>query len=178
MAMANDFVGWIYNRFASDPNYRMIDTAYQPVFAAFDLCFERTGSLVKGKQTQCYKVIPSDLTVEQAIQLAQQRQAAFRTKCSFLKLLQDFVVFFYVTDAPISHEVLHYLADFRSVQKSVLGNASQLRFLLETANGSYLMPEKTGLFAWLPIKNLRDEVQREILEPFRLWRAQQGTGNG
>jgi hypothetical protein len=143
------------------------------MFAGFDLTFERTGSLTKGTQTQCYKTIPSNLTAEQAIQLAQQREMVFRSKCSFFKLLQDFVVFFYVTDAPISPAVLTYLGDFTTVKKTVFGNASQLRFLLETANGTYLMPERSGYFGALPIRNLRLEIQREILEPFRLWRQQQ-----
>ncbi len=167
------FLNSMYQRFTHDPSYRFMLRTEEPWVGYFDFCFERSSSLTKGRQTQCYKIIPPNLTPEQAMALAMERDRAYGSRSSPLKLLQDFMVFFYVTDAPIPPATLAYLADFQRVRKSVFGNVSQLCFLLETANGSYLAPQKLGWFGWLPIKMLRDELQRDILESFRVWRRQQ-----
>ena len=173
MSLPQTFLGWMHNRFSQDANYRRILPTEDPWVGQFDLCFARSGSLAKGNQTQLYKIIPSNLTIEQARGLAMLRDQVVGSKSSIFKLLQDFLVFFYVTDAPIARDTLRCLADFAGVQKSVLGNVSVLCFLLETAGGTYLMPQRSGYFGWLPIKKLREEIQRDILEPFRVWRQQQ-----
>ena len=157
-------------QFAADPKFQTVNPQMTPGIGWFDLAVERGGSLLRGRQLIVFKVLPPNLTFEQAQQLRMERQQLVAAKSSLLKLLQEFVAFIYVTDTVVHQQVLPYLANFHVVEKALEANLNQMFFLLDTSSGYYLMPQELGFIGVLPLKKLRDQVKNELLEPFRAWR--------
>jgi len=160
----------MHQQFAADSRFQIVNPQVTPGIGWFDFAVEREGSLMRGRQLIVFKVLPPNLSFEHAQHLRMQRQELIAAKSSFMKLLQEFVAFVYVTDTVVHQQVLPYLANFHGVDKALEANLNQMFFLLDTSNGYYLMPQDLGFVGVLPLKKLRDQVKNEILEPFRVWR--------
>ena len=93
-------------------------------------------------------------------------------------MLQDFLVFIYVTDSNIPESILMALADFRKVKKDFFGNTSQMNFILETQNGTFKAPKKMGFLGGLPLSKLRNKIKKDILEPYREWKLESDNLQG
>lgn len=169
MSRTIDFIQWIEKSFNNLQEFRPLNPGEIPYAENFNLCFKRTGSLMKGNQWYLFKALPSDLTAEDAYRLASERKLVLKTKSKFLKLLGDFFVFFYVSEKPVPRHVLDCLGNFYSVNKKMLTNVHEINFLFDTSTGQYIQPKRIGYFGWIPLKRLREEARRFIFEPYSQW---------
>jgi len=174
MTSPNDFLTWISNRLHQDPTFNPPWEKDIPkdIISKFDLVLKRNVSVRKARQYHFYKIIPSDLNIEYASQLAYDREIVMNIKSTFFKMIPDYLVFFYVTDKYIPVGILGHLADFNKVRKKIMGNVFQINVLLETEKGTYLSPQKIGIWGWGILSHLKNDIRDTILEPFRVWQQE------
>lgn len=87
------------------------------------------------------------------------------------------LTFFYVSEKILPAEIASELANFDKVVKNIFGNVHQLNFFVETTNGTYLSPSKIGFFAFIPLRKLRNDIEKDILNPFEIWTQSMGPIN-
>lgn len=166
---AEVFIEWIIERFEYERVFRPLRRGELPYIENFDLSYELSGSLIKGKQWFFFKILPQDLTQEDIRRFASERNQIVRAKSKFWKLLQEFLVFFYIADHAVSSEVLGTLANFYTVKKRILGNVHEINIYFDASSGNYVLPKKTGLFGWQPLKKLFKETRLTIFESYLAW---------
>ncbi|MFX1505520.1 MAG: zinc ribbon domain-containing protein [Promethearchaeota archaeon] len=176
MKRTSGFLQWIEESFTNIQEFRPTFPGELPYAQYFDLSFKRKGSFMKGNQWYFFKRLPSNLTSEAAQHLWTERNQVLKGKGKILKLLVDFMVFFYISEVSVSPNVLDSLGNFYSVKKSVFQNVHEVNFFLDTSTGQYTQPQRTGYFGWIPLKKLIREVETFIFEPYNQWlQSNQGT---
>ena len=169
VSRAKGFINWVQEGWEKGDYYRPVSEKEFPQTVYFDLTYEVTGSLMKGKQWYFFKILPPDITIDIVHQFYLQKTEAIKFKSCFFKLLQNFLTFFYISDVHVSNEILAYLGDFTRARKSFFGNVSEITVLLDTSSGEYLMPFKTGFVGALPIKKIYKEIRSSLLDPYTSW---------
>lgn len=169
MIRTNGFLQWIEESFTNLQEFRPIYPGELPYAQNFNLSFKRSRSFMKGKQWYLFKALPLELTPEAAYRLASERNQVLKGKSRILKLLVDFLVFFYISEKSVPQNILDCLGNFYSVNKSIFRNVHEINFFLDTSTGLYIQPKRTGYFGWIPLKRLIREAERFILEPYSQW---------
>ncbi len=174
---AMGFIQWIEKRFNNLQEFRPLTPGEVTHAENFNLCYKRTGSLIKGNQWYLFKALPTELTTEEAYRLAEERNLVVKGKRKLFKWLMDFMVFIYISEKSIPREVLDCLGKFYSVKKEISGNVQEINFLFEISTGQYTQPKRTGFVGWIPLKRLIEDAQQHIFEPYRQWvLSSLGTG--
>ena len=169
MSRAKGFINWVQEGWEKGDYYRPVSENEFPHTVHFDLSYEVTGSLMKGKQWYLFKILPPDISIDTAHQLYLQKKETIKFKSGFFRLLQNFLIFFYISDVKVSREILSYLGDFTKARKNLFGNVTEITVLLDTSSGEYLLPYKSGFVGALPIKKIYKEIRSSLLEPYSSW---------
>ena len=170
MVTPHDFITWVSKKLARDLSFA---TPFGKNMAflvgdRWDLALKRKRTFRGGNQMYFFKIISSKLTHEQARELKAQRDEVIQNKSSLIKMQLDLLNFFYVSEKILPAEIASELANFDKVIKNIFGNVHQLNFLVETTNGTYLSPSKIGFIAFLPLRKLRNDIEKDILNTFKI----------
>lgn len=169
MTRSLGFLQWMQQIIGASPEFRPLVQNEIAYSENFNLCYARSGSILKGKQWFFFKILPPDITLEINQRISWEREMVVKSKSAFFKWLTDFFLFFYITDKYIQAPFLSSLGDFWNVRKKILGNVHEICILIDTSNGQYIRPMKTGFYAWKPLKDLLNYIQRVILTPYQQW---------
>ncbi len=169
MSRARGFINWVQEGWEKGDFYRPVSENEFPQTVYFDLLYEVTSSLMRGKQWYLFKILPPDISIDTAHQLYLQKVETIKFKSSFFRLLQNFLTFIYISDVKVSKDILAYLGDFTKARKSFFGNITEITVLVDTSSGEYLLPYKTGFVGALPIKKIYKEIRSSLLDPYQSW---------
>ncbi len=167
---SHEFITWVSKKLNQDPSFatRFDKNMAFLVGDRWDLALKRKRTFRGGNQMYFFKIISSKLTHEQARELKTQREEVIQNKSSLFKLQLDLLSFFYVSEKILPVEIASELANFDKVVKNFFGNVHKLNFLVETTNGTYLSPSKIGFLGFIPIRKLRNDIEKDILDPFEI----------
>jgi hypothetical protein len=169
MSRAKGFINWVQEGWEEGDYYRPVSENEFPQTVYFDLSYKVTGSLMKGKQWYLFKILSPDISIDTAYQLHSQKIETIKFKSRFFRLLQNYLIFFYISDVKVSREVLSYLGDFTKARKNLLGNVTDITVFIDTTFGEYLLPYKSGFVGAVPIRKIYSEIRSSLLDPYQSW---------